>query len=52
MFVADGCGDRLLSLFSSMLLDVLLHVAILVHVRDDYRLIDIENPLTPTEKNK
>lgn len=51
MLVDDGCGGRLLSSSSLLLLDVLLLVAILVQARDDYRLIDIENPLTPTKKN-
>ena len=51
MLVDDGCRGRLLSSSSLLLLDVLLLVAILVHARDDYRSIDIENPLTPTKKN-
>lgn len=50
MLADDGCGGRLLSSSSLLLLDVLLLVAILIHARDDYRLIDIENPLTPTKK--
>lgn len=51
MLVDDGCGGCLLSSSSLLLLDVLLLVAILVQARDDYRLIDIEKPLTPTRKN-
>lgn len=52
MLVADGCRGRLLSSFSLLLLDVLLHVAIFGHARDDYRLIDTENPHTPIGKKK
>lgn len=50
MLVDDGCGGCSLSSSSLLLLDVFLLVAILVDARDDYRLIYIENPLTPTKQ--
>lgn len=50
MLVADGPGDCLLSSLWLLLLDDLLHADILCHTRDDYKLIDIENPLNPTRK--
>lgn len=52
MLVADGSGGCVLSSLWLLLLEDLLHVAILCHARDDYKLINnYREPSKPEKKN-